>query len=95
VSLVRQCELLGRARSSYYYAPAGESAENQALCRWLDEQYTRTPYFGVRRMTAVLRDAGYCVNPKRVRRLLRLLGLETLFPGPRTSHTAPGHRIYS
>jgi len=94
VSLVRQCELLGLARSSYYYAPAGESAENLELLQWLDEQYTRTPYFGVRRMTAVLREAGYTINPKRVRRLLRLLGLETLFPGPRTSQAAPGHRIY-
>ncbi|MCC2668362.1 MAG: hypothetical protein K0Q72_833 [Armatimonadetes bacterium] len=94
MSLVRQCELLSLARSSYYYAPVGESSENLALLRWLDEQYTRTPFFGVRRMTAVLRDAGYAVNPKRVGRLLRLLGLETLFPGPRTSQAAPGHRIY-
>ena len=94
MSLVRQCELLGLARSSYYYTPAGESAENLELLRWLDEQYTRTPFFGVRRMTVALREAGYAVNPKRVRRLLRRLGLETLFPGPRTSQAAPGHRIY-
>jgi putative transposase len=94
ISVARQCELLGLARSSYYYEPAGETAENLSLLRWLDEPYTRTPFFGVRRMTAALRQAGYPVNPKRVRRLLRTLGLETLYPGPRTSQAAPGHRVY-
>lgn len=78
VSLVRQCELLGLARSSYYYASTGESAENLELLRWLDEQYTRAPFFGVRRMTAAPREAGYTVSPKRGRRLLRLLGLEAV-----------------
>jgi putative transposase len=61
----------------------------------LDEQYTRTPFYGVRRMPAVLRGDGYAVNPKRVGRLLRVLGLEALYPKPRTSTPAPGHRIYS
>jgi putative transposase len=60
----------------------------------LDEQYTRTPFYGVERMTAVLRQAGYRVNPKRVRRLLRTLGLTALYPGPRTSAAAPEHRVY-
>ena len=92
--MARQCALRGLPRSSYYYTPAGESQENLELLRWLDQQYTRTPFFGVRRMTAALREAGYAVNPKRVRRLLRLLGLETLFPGPRISQAAPGHRVY-
>ena len=66
----------------------------QALLDRLDEQYTRTPFYGVRRMTAQLRQDGYAVNPKRVRRLRRLLGLEALYPKPRTSLPAPGHRIY-
>ena len=92
--MARQCELLGLGRSSYYYQPTGESAENLTLLRLLDEHYTRTPFYGVRRMTAVLRGAGYAVNPKRVRRLLRTLGLETLYPRPNTSVAAPGHRIY-
>lgn len=92
--MLRQCELVGLARSSYYYQPAGESAENLALLRWLDEQYTRTPFYGVRRMTAVLREQGHRVNPKRVRRLLRTLGLEALYPRPRTSVPTPGHRVY-
>ena len=81
-------------RSSYYYTPIGERPNNLALLRLLDEQYTRTPFYGVRRMTAVLREQGHPVNPKRVRRLLRTLGLEALYPRPRTSAAAPGHRIY-
>src|SRR4051794_7947949 len=62
--------------------------------RRLDEQYTETPFYGVRRMTAWLATQGYDVNPKRVRRLLRLMGLAAIYPGPRTSTAAPGHRIY-
>lgn len=64
------------------------------LFRWLDEQYTGTPYLRVRRVMAAFREAGYAVNPKRVRRLFRHLGLETVFSGPRTSQAAPGHRVY-
>lgn len=94
LSVHRQWELVGLARSSYYYRAAGESAENLALLRWLDEPYTRTPFYGVRRMTAVPRGQGLLVNPKRVRRLLRTLGLEALYPRPRTSVPAPGHRTY-
>ena len=94
LSIARQCALVGLPRSSWYYAPVGPSATTQALLDRLDEQYTRTPFYGVRRMTAVLRRAGYMVNPKRVRRLLRVLGLEVLYPKPRTSVLAPGHRLY-
>jgi putative transposase len=94
LSVARQCELVGLAHASYYYRPAGESAEDLALLRLLDEQYTRTPFYGVRRMTAVLRQQGYAVNPKRVRRLLRTLGLAALAPQPGTSRAAPGHRVY-
>jgi putative transposase len=92
--VARQCELVGLARASYYYRPAGESAEELALLRLLDEQYTRTPFYGVRRMTWVLRQQGYGVNPKRVRRLLRTLGLAALAPQPGTSRAAPSHPIY-
>lgn len=94
----RQCQLLGLHRSSLYYRPvrrAGEeTATNLALMRRLDEQYTATPFYGVRRMTAWLATQGQVVNPKRVRRLLRLMGLAAIYPGPRTSTAAPGHRIY-
>ena len=70
------------------------SAETLELLRLLDEQYTRTPFYGVRRMTAWLRSQGHVVNLKRVRRLLRLLGVEAIYPKPATSTPTPGHRIY-
>lgn len=92
--MLRQCELLGLSRAGFYYEPPGESAENLQLLRLLDEQYTRTPFYGVRRMTAWLRTQGYAINQKRVRRLLRLLGVEALYQKPRLSVATPGHRIY-
>lgn len=74
LSIARQCELVGLARASYYYMSEGETAENLHLMRLLDEQYTRTPFYGVRRMTVWLRQQGYVVNPKRVARLLQTMG---------------------
>jgi putative transposase len=71
-----------------------ESAENLQLMRLLDEQYTRTPFYGVRRMKHWLNQQGYGVNVKRVRRLLRDMGLEAIYPKPRLSQPGPGHRIY-
>jgi putative transposase len=92
--VARQCALLGLPRSSWYYQPAATDPLTQELLNRLDEQYTRTPFYGVRRMTAWLRQEGYGVNEKRVRRLLRLLGVEALYPKPRLSTAAPGHRLY-
>lgn len=94
ISVVRQCELLGLARSSAYYQPVGVSQADLRLMRLLDEQYTRTPFYGVRRMTAWLQGAGEPVNHKRVARLLRTLGLEAVYPKPRLSQAAPEHRVY-
>lgn len=94
ISLSRQCELLGLARSSFYYEPRPKSAENLELLRLLDEQYTRTPFYGVRRMTAWLRSQGDTVNKKRVHRLLQTLGLQAIAPGPHTSQRQPQHPIY-
>ena len=94
VSVARQCELVGLSRSSFYYTPQEESPENLYLMRLLDEQYTRTPFYGVRRMTAWLRAQGYAVNHKRVARLLYTMGLETLYTKPHTSQSQPGHRVY-
>jgi putative transposase len=94
LSIVRQCELLGLNRSTYYLAPAVESAENLRLMRLIDEQYLKTPFYGSRRMTAVLERAGESVNRKRVQRLMRLMGLEGLFPGRRTSLAEPGAKAY-
>jgi putative transposase len=94
ISLARQCALLGVSRSSFYYRPRGEGAENLHLMRLLDEQYTRTPFYGVRRMTAWLRQQGYEVNPKRVARLMHTLGLETIYPRPRMPPPPAEHRVY-
>jgi putative transposase len=94
ISIARQCALLGLPRSTYYYRVYGESAENLHLMRLLDEQYTHTPYYGVRRMTAWLRRQGYQVNHKRVARLLRTMGLETISPNPRLSQPQPTPRVY-
>jgi len=94
LSVERQCALLGLARSTFYYASTRDDAEDWELMRLLDEQYTRTPFFGVRRMTQSLQFLGWDVGFKRVRRLLRLMGLEAIYPKPRLSIPAPGHRIY-
>jgi len=92
--MARQCDLLGLPRSTYYYQSQGESPENLHLMRLLDEKYTDTPYYGIRRMTAWLISQGYGVNRKRVARLMRTMGLETLYPKPRTTQLHPEHRIY-
>jgi len=94
LSLRRQCQLLDLARSSFYYEAQPESEDDLRLMRLLDEQYTRTPFYGIRRMTAWLQQQGQVVNHKRVRRLLRLMGLEAIYPKPRLSQAALGHRIY-
>jgi putative transposase len=78
LSVARQCELVGLPRSSWYYRAVPPRALTQELLDRLDEQYTRTPFYGSRRMTAWLRSEGYSVNRKRVRRLLQLLGLEAI-----------------
>ena len=93
LSIARQCDLVGLSRSSYSYSSEGETAENLHWMRLLDEQYTRTPLYGVRRMTVWLRQQGDAVHPKRVARLLHTMGLETLYPKPRTSVPHPAHRI--
>ena len=94
IPIYRQCELLGLSRSSYYYEPCEETRFNEHLMRLLDRQYLETPYYGARRMTAMLRRQGYEVNVKRVRRLLKLMGLETMYPKKRRILSVPGHRVY-
>jgi putative transposase len=94
ISLVRQCELLGLSRASLYYQARSESVENLQLMRLLDEQYTKYPFYGVKRMTAWLKTEGYRVNEKRVRRLLRKMGLEAQYPKPNLSRINKEHRIY-
>ena len=90
----RQCELLSLSRSSLYYEPLGESPENLRLMRLLDEQYTRAPFYGSRRMVAWLESQGWEVNRKRVSRLMALMGIAAVYPKPRLSQPGEGHRIY-
>jgi putative transposase len=90
----RQCELLGLNRSSLYHEPAGETSEDLRLMRLIDEQYTACPFYGSRRMTVWLTEQGEGVNRKRVQRLMRVMGLEAIYPKPRLSTAGKGHRIY-
>ncbi len=94
MSVRRQCELLGVSRSSLYYEPGGEAAEDLRLMRRIDEQYTARPFYGSRRMTVWLNEQGEEVNRKRVQRLMRVMGLEAIYPKPRLSTAGKGHRIY-
>jgi putative transposase len=94
ICIGRQCELLGLARSSYYYRLRPQSDLNLLLMKLIDEQYTRAPFYGVPRMTAWLRRQGYGVNHKRIRRLMRLMGLEAIYPKPRLSIPSKEHQIY-
>ena len=94
ISVRRQCALLGLNRSSVYFQPCPVDPVTLELMRRIDEQYTRTPFYGVLRMTAWLQREGHSVNPKRIRRLMRLMGLEAVYPKPRLSNPHPGHRIY-
>jgi putative transposase len=94
LSVSRQCELLGLNRSSYYYEPATERSENLALMEMIDREYTAHPFLGSRRMTTWLRGEGHAVNRKRVQRLLRLMGLEAVYPKPRLSARGKGHQVF-
>jgi len=93
-SIRRQCRLAGVPRSSAYYEPVPETPENLFLMRLIDEQYMRHPEFGYPRMTDWLKDEGFEVNHKRVARLMQLMGIQAITPGPHTSRPAPDHKIY-
>jgi len=94
LSLLRQCGLLGISRSSAYYRPVEAGAYDLKLMGRIDRQYLVTPFYGSRRLTAWLKAQGHRVNRKRVRRLMRKMGLETIYQRPRTSAPAPEHRVY-
>jgi putative transposase len=94
LSVSQQCELLDLSRSSYYYEPATESAENLALMALIDGEYTAHPFLGSRGLTAWLRGQGHAVNRKRVQRLMRVMGLEAVYPKPRLSARGAGHKVY-
>lgn len=94
LSLARQCALIGLPRSTAYYRSRRDDMLDLELMRLMDQQYLRTPFYGVRRFADWLCDQGYAVGFKRVRRLMRTLGIEAIYPKPRLSRPAPEHRIY-
>jgi putative transposase len=94
LSIKRQCWLLGISRSGLYYQPAGISAEDLAIMKLIDRQYLSTPFYGARRMAVWLRKARHEVNRKRIRRLMRVMGLSAIYRRPRTSKPAAGHRVH-
>jgi putative transposase len=96
LSINRQCDLIGLPRASYYRRNGCglESEENLLLMRLIDEEYTRHPFYGSRKLRDYLRRQGYPVNRKRVRRLMKRMGLVSIAPKPNTSRPAPGHKVY-
>ena len=94
LSVGKQCALLSISRSSFYYEPKGESEMNLDLMRVIDKQFLETPFYGVRQMTWHLRNEDHVVNEKRIRRLMRLMGLMPIYQKPNTSKAAKGHKIY-
>ena len=94
LSIKHQCELLSISHSSYYYQPKSDSEEELILLRLLDEQYLKTPTYGSRKMTMFLRELGYVVSRKRVKRLMRKLGIEAIYPKPRLSLRNLEHQVY-
>ncbi len=94
ISVRQQCEWLGLNRATYYYEAIPESELNLRLMRLIDEQYMATPFYGWPRMTAFLQGAGYPINHKRVQRLMQKMGIQAIYPKPKTSISTPGHKIY-
>jgi putative transposase len=94
LSLKRQCDLLNINRSSIYYKPRPICPQDLEMMKVIDDQYMKTPVYGTRSMRDYLNRQGYNVNRKRVQRLMRLMGLEAIYPKPKTSKSHPGHRIY-
>lgn len=94
ISIVKQCELLEISRSGFYYEPVPETEENLSIMRWLDEQYMDIPFFGVERLLVLLVIMGYKINRKRLRRLMKLQGWQTLYPQRRTTKIDPAAYKY-
>ncbi len=97
LSIHRQCNLVSLCRSSFYRESritGGESPENLKLMRLIDKEYTDHPFYGSRQMRNVLRRQGYKINRKRVQRLMRRMGLQSVAPKPGTSKPQPGHKVY-
>jgi len=94
LSIKNQCNLLDISRSGLYYQPKGIAEEDLVHMKLIDRQYLATPFYGARKIAACLKSRGHLVNRKRVRRLMRLMGLKAIYRRPRTSKPAPGHKTY-
>jgi len=94
ITVSRQCDLIGISRASYYYESQRDDSYNQLIMNLIDEQFTKTPFYGVPRITESLRIKGHTVNPKRVRRLMRKMGLEAIYPKKKLSKPHPAHKKY-
>ena len=94
LSVRRQCAMLGVARSGVYRKPRPANDNDLEAMRRIDALFTARPFFGARRIARTLTEEGFPIDRKRVRRLMRLMGIEALGPKPRTSKPAPGHKIY-
>lgn len=94
LSISRQCELIGLVRSVFYYQPAKANDENLRLMEEIDREYLKYPFYGTRKMTEVLKQQGYEVNRKRIKRLYQLMGIQAIGPKPNTSKAVKGHKIY-
>ena len=93
-SISRQCEMLGIRRSSYYYRTKPIKRDDLELMRQIDEMYLQNPSLGSRSISRQLKRQGQKVNRKRIQRLMRLMGIEAVYPKPRTSRPHPQHRVY-
>ncbi|ACF45137.1 conserved hypothetical protein [Prosthecochloris aestuarii DSM 271] len=96
IPITRQCELTGASRSTFYHKPSVImlDPDEKVLLDLIDEEFTRHPFYGSRRMSHYIRQQGYQVNRKRVQRLMRVLSLAGMAPGPKTSEPHPEHRVY-
>jgi len=94
VSVVRQCELVRISRSTFYYEGKSESQFNLDLMRMIDEQFLETPFYGTRQIARHFRRLGYCVGRKRIRRLMRKMGIQAIYQRPRTTVPHPEHKVY-
>jgi putative transposase len=94
LSIVRQCELVSISRASFYFPRAVETPENLELMRLIDETFLECPFYGARQMARHLRRLGWCIGRKRVRRLMRKIGLSPIYQAPKTSEPHPRHKVY-
>jgi putative transposase len=94
LSLLQQCILIGLARSNLYYEPVPEAEENLEIMQFLDKQYFLTPFYGARKLLVILKNEGYCINKKRLRRLMKIMKWQTIYRAPNTSKPNKENKVY-